>query len=214
MGKIIISTVGTSLFSNVLRKKENEKFTQKYNELKKESDNGEYIKSFIKEKIKTSNNINEMSAEIKSLNKIGVNKDDILFFLSTDTREGKLASQILKDYFNENYNSRAYIENIEGLQVNDAEVFRKKGIKNLIEKMLDILEKYQYEEDIIFNPTGGFKGVVPYITLTGMIYKKKITYIFEQTEGLITLPPIPIDFNFPLIKNTKIILISFIKTMF
>ena len=49
--------------------------------------------------------------------------------------------------------------------------------------------------EIIMNPTGGFKGVLPFLTTLGMLYGKKTVYIFEFSESLIILPPLPFSFD-------------------
>ncbi|OFI07056.1 CRISPR-associated protein [Clostridium acetireducens DSM 10703] len=198
--KTIIATVGTSIFSNQTRKEYNEdyiNFKNIYNEgnFKEEADFS-LIKSYVLSKIKNAKGFKKMSAEIKSLSKIGITKNDSIYLLSTDTNNGLLASEILKEFFQDKFNCKVYIERIEGLQVNNAKLFEKVAVKKLLEIIVEIVNNNNYSKEIIFNPTGGFKGVVPYITLAGMIYKKKITYIFENTEGLITLPPIPVEFDF------------------
>jgi hypothetical protein len=45
------------------------------------------------------------------------------------------------------------------------------------------------------NATAGFKATVPYLTFIGMIFHLPIRYIFERSESIIELPPIPIEFD-------------------
>jgi putative CRISPR-associated protein (TIGR02619 family) len=203
--KIIVSTVGTSIFTNLLRESLNndyKNFNKLYNYYLKDDIYEKDVKEYIQRKIRKTTDVERLSAELKSLSKIGVNEDDYLYFFSTDTKNGKLSGEIIKDYFKSSYKCRTHLEVIKGLQVKDPKTFEQNGVKNLIEKILDIIERYPYTE-IIFNPTGGFKGVVPYITIAGMLFSKKITYIFENTDGLITLPPLPITFDFDIIDKYK-----------
>ena len=48
------------------------------------------------------------------------------------------------------------------------------------------------------NPTGGFKGVVPFITVLGMLFQIKTVYVFEFSKTLIKLPPLPVSFDLQL----------------
>jgi hypothetical protein len=45
------------------------------------------------------------------------------------------------------------------------------------------------------NPTGGFKALVPYTVLLGMLKGIKCDYIFEQSTVLLELPPLPVEFS-------------------
>ncbi len=48
---------------------------------------------------------------------------------------------------------------------------------------------------MILNPTGGFKALVPYTVLVGMLKRASCRYIFEQSEALLDLPPLPIQLD-------------------
>jgi len=54
----------------------------------------------------------------------------------------------------------------------------------------------------VINPTGGFKGVVPYLTLIGMIEPDiEMSYIYERSAELITLGRIPLQFDFDVLES-------------
>lgn len=200
MGKIVFSTVGTSIFTNITRLDKD--FEKLYGSFCKGEEKEEKIKNHVRKIIANQKDKDRISAEIKSLNKIGVEYDDILYFIVTDTKESRLAGDILSEYFEDTFNATSKVLSIPNLVVNDSVKFEREGIKNLIEKLLDIIQQNPYAE-IIFNPTGGYKGVVPYLTILGMIYNKKIAYIFENTDNLIELPPMPLEFNYDLIKENE-----------
>ena len=67
-------------------------------------------------------------------------------------------------------------------------------MRSLFER-IDTLRKETTEDRIELNATGGFKGMVPYLTLYGMFYDLPVSYIFEQSETLIQLPRIPLAFD-------------------
>lgn len=81
-----------------------------------------------------------------------------------------------------------------GLQVNNADLFRSQGVVEFVRHI--IREIYQYgSENIILNPTGGYKALVPYTVLLGMLKGVKCDYIFEQSTTLLELPPLPVEFK-------------------
>jgi len=49
--------------------------------------------------------------------------------------------------------------------------------------------------NVVLNPTGGFKALVPYMVLIGMIKEVPCRYIFEQSTTLLELPPLPVEFS-------------------
>ena len=90
------------------------------------------------------------------------------------------------------------LHEIPGLQVTDHDRFRREGIDNLF-KILDDISKPRLDRgqhDVWLNVTGGFKSVVPYVTLFGLLYRLPVVYIFERSNTLITLPPAAINFDF------------------
>lgn len=42
---------------------------------------------------------------------------------------------------------------------------------------------------------GGIKAVVPYVAVYGMLRGLPITYIFERTQDLVVLPPLPLEYD-------------------
>ena len=65
------------------------------------------------------------------------------------------------------------------------------GFRELVTTILAYLtdDNLNYHYDLILNPTGGYKGVIPFVTVLGMLYGKRSVYIFEHAEQLINLPP-------------------------
>ena len=86
---------------------------------------------------------------------------------------------------------------IEDLHIADIKKLRTHGLKNLISKVLLKLEdeniKYRYE--IIFNPVGGYKFMLPFIAILAMLYGKRSIYLFEYSEELLQLPALPFSFD-------------------
>lgn len=183
--KFIISTTGTSIGTNVRRdifSKPISKGNMKDVEIE--------IQSGIEGK-----DINSISAETKSLNKIGVDTSTSIVFICTDTPDGKLCAEILKEWCIKNWSCTVFLRGIKGLQVKDANLFAREGLKNYLKTCINLIEKNESSHNVILNPTGGFKGIVPYTTLLGMLFSMPIYYIFEMSDALIKLPYIPINYD-------------------
>jgi len=199
--KTVITTVGTSLFTNYLKKKNDiqnhyenikDKAAVDYEECKGRI---EKIKSSVIDYLKKNNT--DVSAEIKSILKL---KDELqdeikITLLASDSVLSILAAEILSDYkfdhlcvnFDKNKDA------ISGLRVNDRKPFEEKGMPNLIKRIEDVCGSYY--EDIVINITGGFKATIPYLTIMGQVNNIPLYYIFEETEELIKIPQSPIDIS-------------------
>lgn len=155
------------------------------------------IKQCLRDFFKVANNreLMEMSAEINSLFRMGLKEGDKILFLSSDTDECEAISLAIADEIEKRKGCDVSIKRIKGLQTTDGKEFERVGITELTEVILDEVEKNRWQYNIVLNATAGFKAVVPYITFIGMIFNLRIMYIFEQSESLIELPPIPVDFD-------------------
>jgi len=153
----------------------------------------------------------QISAEIKSLFKLREEKNNEkleVYLLATDTIASALASEIvteilekegLKVYYNPDFDV------IKDLQVEDFNRFEK-GKNKLIERISKLIDEFVkneksnkkrkfIKENVIFNITGGYKGVIPILTILAQLYECEIFYIFEESNDPITIPRIPINFD-------------------
>jgi|Deesub1362B_J571_1020462.scaffolds.fasta_scaffold00139_27 putative CRISPR-associated protein (TIGR02619 family) len=135
------------------------------------------------------------SAEINSLYRMGINENDVVVFFSSDTEDGEMVAEILSNFLKNKIGCDTYVKRIKGLQINDKRRFDREGIPNLTEEVVNQIEKYQYSHAMVINATTGFKATVPYLTFIGMVFQIPIKYIFERSNEIIELPPIPIDFD-------------------
>ncbi len=151
-------------------------------------------------------------AEIASLWRLNLNEgQDKIILLNSDTPEGVFCARVIAHYF------RKFIEmdndmdkgvlKVEGLQVENAVDFKNCGLKALKGTVNSIIEKYGGKREIIFNITGGFKAVIPYLTILAWESNKDLVYIFEESESLIKIKrPKEISVSYDdLINNTEIV---------
>ncbi|HOD72041.1 MAG TPA: putative CRISPR-associated protein [Candidatus Fermentibacter daniensis] len=137
------------------------------------------------------------SAETNSLHSLGIESNDEIHLLCTDTDAGETCAEIVAGLITEMSGSKVQIHRIEGLQVDDPVKFRVQGIPKLFAKMDSLRESSQGKE-IILNPTGGYKSVVPYIILYGMLEKLRAVYLHEFSTHLLDLPAIPVAYDLTL----------------
>jgi hypothetical protein len=83
---------------------------------------------------------------------------------------------------------------IKGLQVRDGRRFRNTGIGELFDAIHRETRERSADE-VHLNATGGFKGTVPYLVLYGMFNELAVSYVYEHSDTLITLPPIAVQFD-------------------
>lgn len=134
-----------------------------------------------------------LSAEIHSLVRIGIDVSDRVLLFASETPDGHCCALAVKHYLEQYWPGMIIeVEPINGLQVNDASRFRNQGVVEFIKKALAAIDAYG---NVILNPTGGYKALVPYTVLLGMIKGVKCDYIFEQSTSLLELPPLPLEFN-------------------
>lgn len=135
--------------------------------------------------------LDDTSAEIKSLIKMSINPDDRVVLIASDTIDGKLSAELVQIFLIERKIClEIEIKVIEGLQATDATLFQQEGLRNLLEFLISLENR-----DIVFNLTGGFKSVVPFLSLVGMLFNKPIRYIHEDSQEVITLSNVPILLN-------------------
>ncbi|MCC7352982.1 MAG: hypothetical protein IT330_04430, partial [Anaerolineae bacterium] len=89
------------------------------------------------------------------------------------------------------------MEVVTGLQVEDPGRFRSVGVLHYVQRIVNEIDNpnHRYGRDIILNATAGYKSLVPYTTLVGLLFGVPVQYIFETSSELLNLPPLPIDFD-------------------
>lgn len=185
--KTIICTTGTSIASGVpLDRIDKSTIEKRLKDLRGDPNTGHYLV--------------QASAESHSLFRMNLDPADTVHLLHTQTEEGKVCADALKSLISDSeaLGQKVQLHEVHGLQVEDRDRFRREGIDNLF-KRLDELSKPHLDRgqhDVWLNVTGGFKSVVPYVTLFGLLYRLPVVYIFERSETLITLPPAAINFDF------------------
>lgn len=141
-----------------------------------------------------------LCAELNALHRLPLAHEDEVLLLATDTADGRCCAEavraVLMDRPFKLREGQVRIERVAGLQVHDAERLRREGLVNLVRLLIGYLDDPQrrWGGGCVLCPNGGFKGVVPFMTILGMMYRAPVVYVFEFAETLITLPPLPFGF--------------------
>lgn len=148
-------------------------------------------------------NVYRISAEINSLERLGLTNNSKVVLLATDNAASKACANELKKVLIQHFGlakQNIDIRRIQGLQVHDMKALKEQGFRKLITTVLAYLtdDNLNYQYDVVLNPTGGYKGVIPFLIVLGMLYGKRSVYIFEHAEQLISLPPLPFTFDIDL----------------
>lgn len=212
----IITIVGTSLFYNHLKLKDDSNLARLENAGAASNWDNDVILTkkrleFAKLVAKEWSNSLETSSEIKSILAIASanrtrnqEKPIEVHLLATDTIVSRLAAELLVKWFQEfkkddnieiKFNPSQDV--IEDLQVNELGRF-KKGLTRLIERFYQIAQNDLWAwspSNLCINITGGYKAIIPYLTILGQVNQVNVCYIFEETNTLLNIPSIPIQLN-------------------
>ena len=136
-----------------------------------------------------------LSAEIYSLIRMGLTGRDRVLLLASDTDDGEACARAVELYLDQYWpDAVVKLKRISGLQVDDPVTFRRQGVVEYCRCCLKAVSDFG-ADNVVLNPTGGFKALGAYTVLVGMLKRVPCRYIFEQSETLLDLPPLPIEFQ-------------------
>jgi putative CRISPR-associated protein (TIGR02619 family) len=194
--RTIICTVGTSVANGCKSIQSYYQRTSRWGEDVSE------LKSEIQSKVDHMLASEEMRirvcAEIHSLHRLDCGPSDEVILFTSDTAEGKACGETVCSMVKQFFGVKdVRLTRVPDLQARDGERLKKQGIPNLINFVAPILQDPQrrYSGGVVLNPTGGFKGVVPFMSVLGMLYGARVVYMFEFSNQLVTLPPLPVTLD-------------------
>lgn len=190
----LICTVGISLLSNM--EKSNDPDISKYYKTENWVELGKLL-------AKRDPNDRILGAELNSLAEL-FSKDYVrpihIWFLISDTKEAIRTKSILTHYFLSTswtgVDSRnVCYKTIEALQDDRPDLFRTRGLRNLIRAMADIVRQHG-PEFVAIDATGGYKAQIGLAVVFGQAMNIPVYYKHERFKYLIELPPMPITLDY------------------
>jgi putative CRISPR-associated protein (TIGR02619 family) len=202
--RTIVCTVGTSIANGCNSIQSYYQRTSNWEE--DISDLKSEIESKLAPMLTSNDMVARVCAEIHSLHRLECGQPDEVILLTSDTAEGKACGTVVSSAVQQIFGtSDVRLIRVPDLQARDGERLKKRGIPNLINLVTPILQDPQrrYSGGVILNPTGGFKGVVPFMTVLGMLYGAKVVYMFEYSNQLVTLPPLPVTLDLEIFERAR-----------
>lgn len=137
-----------------------------------------------------------LSAELSTLKALKANDQDKAIFLATDTDNGERAARFNKIIAEHCFGVSTDSKRITSLGLDDAGTFRRNGIPSLVQALNSyVKEATESRRQPVLSVGGGIKAVVPYVAVYGMLRGIPTTYIFERTQDLVVLPPLPLEYD-------------------
>jgi putative CRISPR-associated protein (TIGR02619 family) len=135
--------------------------------------------------------------ELTSLAAIGIGPGDEVALFAGESAAGIFTARVVAQFIKQVWHAFAEMEVITGLQVQDAALFRNVGVQRYAQSVIRWLTRpgIAHTHDVILNASAGYKSLVPYTTLFGLIFGASVQYIFENSDTIITVPPLPITCN-------------------
>lgn len=84
------------------------------------------------------------------------------------------------------------------------ENFFDKGFMKLVEEvngLADTIRKIETKAEIIFNISGGYKAIIPIMTILGQLERISLNYMYEDSNNLVEIGNLPIYFDWSVIED-------------
>ncbi len=149
-------------------------------------------------------------AEQKSVSKVladrSIDLSKVHFHLiATRTGEGAVCAAILKEIWKDSFKVDVHCPKGFG-RANDA-AFADTGLPNLLSEIATIMENIDLARqqgarvEAVIIPTGGYKAIIPYLTIASILYACPAYYIYEDSDRLIELPAPPLGVDIPAFRS-------------
>ena len=119
---------------------------------------------------------------------MNLNSDDTVILLCSDTPDGAFCGLVNQKYISETMGINCELKIIDGLEAKEAKNFLA-GLETIIKLLNDTKnESIKSEKELILNITGGYKGVIPFLSLFAKKNKRKIVYLYQDSELIEIIP--------------------------
>ncbi|MBM7559257.1 putative CRISPR-associated protein [Marinitoga litoralis] len=191
MSNTLISTVGASLLGNL---RVDERLRELF-EKGKVDEISDYLLTLDEDPESYRGYGAEINSIVSIIKKGYISEMKNLYFLISDTLDGKKIGGILKNYFEKSEFKFEHVEIKVNEKLDDSKPYDFKiyGLKNLIKNMASIIR--QHYGSVIINATGGYKAQIAFALALGQGLKVPVYYRFERFPEVIELEPLPLNLD-------------------
>ncbi|MCS7031569.1 MAG: putative CRISPR-associated protein [Gloeomargarita sp. SKYG116] len=137
-----------------------------------------------------------------------------LIFLVSDTPIGQNTGQFLQIYFENR--SDLKLRNVEYIVVEQLQDqrptdFKIHGLRNLVRKCGEIIQRFGGPEYVAIDATGGYKAQIAVAVIMGQVLDIPVFYKHERFSEIIDFPPLPVAFDYDLLGRNSWLLTDFEK---
>ena len=141
-------------------------------------------------------------AELASLSLLGRDESgrdplgggDRVVLLASDTPSGAFCaatiSQALREGVTGAAPGRVRVVDIAGLRADDADRFLNVGLLNTAKSLADYRPVAGSDDETLLMASGGYKGLLPYLTPIAMQLRIPLLYLYEESDKLLEIRPL------------------------
>ena len=129
-----------------------------------------------------------------------------VYLMASDSAISTFAAKViagkLKQWYPKQFpkkNPTIEYQRIAGVKVNDPAILMEKGFSELLKYVAEIKNSTKGNYQLVINATGGFKGVIPILSLLGQLVSSSLLYCFEYGKNgepgpIIEIPSLNVHF--------------------
>ncbi len=200
MNAIILSPVGTSIFTKGDYPREISQFSNARNLEDIPSDRRGIINCYISQTRELLQSLSLEEIKLRSAELNGIIQyygddlkkapSDIHYLLPSDTFVGRQACLLIQEFLQKYFQDICIME-ISDLQTSDCDTFQY-ALSELAGQIMYLKESLLPSQKLIFNLTGGFKSILGFLQSLGMFYADETVYVFEFSKSLLRIPALPL----------------------
>ncbi len=211
----LLCTVGTSLFGNLGRLSEGGPDNPpNWRALRQAYDKGEWNK-LARELATLPPAARVCGAEINTIEEVGKKSWltlEHLIFLVSDTPQGENTGKVLQAYFRQRQEVGLRAVDccvIEDLQDERPRDFKAYGLRNLVRRAGECIQKAGGPDNVAIDATGGYKAQIAIALLVGQTLNIPVSYKHERFSEIIDFPPLPVSFDYQILARNADLLTDF-----
>ena len=211
----LLCTVGTSLFGNLGRLSEGgPDGPPNWQALRQAYDKGEWNK-LARELATLPPAARVCGAEINTVEEVRKKSWlalEHLVFLVSDTPHGENTGKVLQAYFRQRRELGLRAVDccvVEDLQDERPKDFKQHGLRNLVRRAGEFIQKAGGPDYVAIDATGGYKAQIAIALLVGQALNIPVSYKHERFSEIIDFPPLPISFDYRILARNADLLTDF-----